>query len=112
RDNGSVFRKHKSKYRLLKNIIGIKEHISKKSVKNIQDGDTLTVVNSKTYPKWVSHPKTGRHSNVMFTETNEYTYTLRYMVEAPTKPKGVKSREARTNIRNESNTEGLETVPH
>lgn len=110
RDNGSIFRKHKTKYRLLKNVIGIKEHISKKSVKSIRDGDTFTVVDSKTYPKWISHPKSGRLSNVMFTETNEYTYTLRYIEDVQHKPKGVKTRETKTNLQNESDTDRLETV--
>lgn len=85
RENGSIYRKNESKYKLLKGLLETKEHISKKSVKTICDGDAITTVFRKTYPKWFTNPKTGRWYQAQYEEVREETYTLRFF---ETRPKG------------------------
>lgn len=110
RENGSVYRKNESKYKLLKNLLETKEHISKKSVKTIRDGDSITTVFRKTYPKWFTNPKSGRWVQKTYEEVTEQTYTLRFLETRPKQEKGVKTHEKRTHLHTKSNVNDMGTV--
>lgn len=98
RENGSIYRKNESKYKLLKNLLETKEHISKKSVKTIRDGDSITTVFRKTYPKWFTNPKTGRWYQAQYEEVTEQTYTLRFLESRSQTRKRSEDNEKRTHL--------------
>ncbi|MGG4434507.1 hypothetical protein AAXE64_08095 [Priestia megaterium] len=75
-NNNSIFKQAPRKYDLLK-WMETKEHISKKTIKNFQDGDKITVIFRKSYMKWFRSEDTGRLYQDRVDEANEVTYTLR-----------------------------------
>lgn len=87
RENGSIYRQNESKYKLLKSLLETKEHISKKSVKTIREGDSITTVFRKTYPKWFTNPRNGRWYQAQYEEVTEQTYTLRFLEPRPKRRK-------------------------
>lgn len=74
-DKTKIFKTSKHKYDLLKFEVQLKEPVSKKTIKQIKEGDIVTVVFSKTYEKWMTSDK-GRYYKDTVTETNERQYML------------------------------------
>lgn len=74
--NDEIMYHDQRKYSLLKRLT-LKEPVSRKNVKELNDGDFVTVIYQHDYLKWVQDPLTSELSQQRVSENNSVTYKLK-----------------------------------
>ena len=74
--NDEIMYHDQSKYSLRKRLI-LKEPVTRKNVKNLHDGDFVSVIYKHDYLKWIEDPITRKFSQQRVYEENVVTYKLK-----------------------------------